>query len=519
MLQLLYPIGFIVCLSGLILWFYHQDNPLRSRTMSQAFLGGFFVYLFSLAFSNGDLSLKLWALFRDLIVIGVVSQCFNLLKSNKVAFLGALATFYLIFYFFGFTQLANTFSAPRSDLSVQGTTGTGHPEDIHEELLVDIDEGHKFAELQDIIKRYGLTYERAFFPKDVDRTNLDDYFVVDVADQNLHLLGQIKQDLMASGIVDFVEENDRVQLAPYQTYTPERKGRTFGLNDPEVIKLWGFEAMQIDRLYDILGSKKVSPKRKALIAILDTGVDAQHEDLRDNFISINSKSDTDKAGHGTHCAGIAGAVSNNKIGVASFSHNNDFINITSIKVLSDFGGGTQQGIIKGIIEATDKGADVLSLSLGGPSSRSRKKAYEDAVKYANEAGAIVIVAAGNSNSNAKNYSPANTPGVITVSAVDTLINKASFSNYVSDVKMGIAAPGVQIYSTIPGSQYTAYNGTSMATPYVAGLVGLLKSLSPDLTTKDAYQLLHTTGQPTGATKMTGRLIQPADAVSQLMQEE
>ena len=82
--------------------------------------------------------------------------------------------------------------------------------------------------------------------------------------------------------------------------------------------------------------------------------------------------------------------------------------------------------------------------------------------------------------------------------------------------MAVAAPGVDIYSTIPGSKYAAFSGTSMATPYVAGLVGLMKSIKPDLTTKEVYKILNETGKATGNTKMTGRMIYPANAVLQLL---
>lgn len=518
MLQILYPLGFIVCISGLILWFYNQENPNRSRLMSQTFLGGFFVYLFSLAFSEGELSLKLWALFRDLMVIGIVSQGFNFLKGNKSLFFGGLALFYTVFYLFGLQKMNQTFSqmvsSPNTSINAEGAAASSD-NGYFGELLVDLADEQQVEDFQQITNTYDLKWERAFYPEKAHQTNLDDYFLVDVQAKHLSQLEEIQEALRNSGLIDWVEENEQVQLKLPEQDHSLRKGKAFGLNDPSVNQLWGFEAMNIDMLYTHLNKNKIKPKRKALIAILDTGVDAKHEDLKDNFKSIRSKYDVDKAGHGTHCAGIAGAVSNNNKGVASFSQNNDFVNITSVKVLSDFGGGTQQGIIKGMIEATDKGADVLSLSLGGPSNRRRQKVYEDAVKYANAAGAIVVVAAGNSNSNSIDYAPANTPGVITVSAVDTMNNRASFSNYVSDLKMGIAAPGVKIYSTIPGDKYTNFNGTSMATPYVAGLLGLLKSIQPELTTKEAYQILNSTGANTGNTKMTGRLIQPAKAVMAL----
>ena len=136
--------------------------------------------------------------------------------------------------------------------------------------------------------------------------------------------------------------------------------------------------------------------------------------------------------------------------------------------------------------------------------------------YALAKGAIVVAAAGNANRNARDFSPVNTRGVIGVSAVDAELNRASFSNYVTDIGMGVAAPGVDIYSAIPGNEYTSYNGTSMATPYVAGLLGLMKSIRPELTAVGAYDILKQTGKDTRNTLETGRVIQPEAAMKKLM---
>lgn len=314
-------------------------------------------------------------------------------------------------------------------------------------------------------------------------------------------------------MVEWTEENEVIHVAPLPAKGAPDVKKRYGVNDPGVEQLWGFDAMGVDKLYSFLNNNKPQATKKARIAILDTGVDANHEDLKANFVSTETSSNNDPRGHGTHCAGIAGAVSNNGIGVASFSQDNKFVSITSIKVLNGSGMGTQQTIIAGMLKAADTGADVLSMSLGGPSNQMRQRAYEKAVKYANDKGGIVVVAAGNSNKNAKDYSPANTPGVIAVSAIDENLNRAFFSNTVNDLSMGIAAPGVNIYSTIPGNQYAAYNGTSMATPYVAGLVGLLKSIRPQLTTREVYDILRATGRATRNSKETGLLIQPQAALS------
>ena len=320
-------------------------------------------------------------------------------------------------------------------------------------------------------------------------------------------------ELVNRGIADFVELNEIVQVSPIvQNNQPAPPPIDYEVNDPALNQLWSFKAMQMQTFYQVLAKAQIKPKKVAKIAILDTGVDGSHEDLNANFISTNPDYDRDAVGHGTHCAGIAGAVSNNAKGIASFSLNNEFVKITSIKVLNDFGGGTQESVIGGIIEAADGGADVISMSLGGPSTDSHQKAYEEAIKYAQKSGAIVIVAAGNSDENAQDFTPANVEGVITVTAVDENLQKAEFSNYITDLKRGIAAPGVGIYATFPNNEYKVLSGTSMATPYVAGLVAVMKALKPELSTDQVYEILRQTGIATKDAAQTGSFIQPAKAV-------
>ena len=522
MLTILYPAGYLLSLLGLIAWFYYQDNPQRSRVMSKLFLGGFFVYLFSLAFADGEVGYKLLILFRDLIILGLTSQFFNFFRKNKLLFVAMLAILLGAFKFFGYQKMVQTFPQPNRQVAPTTTeTITEAPTPpsplaVDGELLVEISENHQIAELQQIVDKYNLSYELAFHPADPISTDLDDYFVVNVPDRLESEIDEIINALIETGLVDHVEDNEVIKLDPMEQSPVPGSSRDFGINDPGVKQLWGFDKMNVDKLYATLSKAKITPKKKALIAILDTGIDAKHEDIKDNYLSTKSNYDNDPQSHGTHCAGIAAAVSNNGVGVASFSKNNKLVQVTSIKVLSPFGGGTQRTIINGMIEAADRGADVISMSLGGRSNDSRQRAYEKAVKYCNEKGAIVVVAAGNSNMDAKGYAPANTDGVITVSALDSELKRAHFSNHVANLKMGIAAPGVGIYSTIPGDKYASYNGTSMATPYVAGLVGLMKSIYPKLTTAEAYMLMNKNGMETGQTKQTGKLIQPEKTIVELL---
>ncbi len=509
MLPIIYTISFLTSLSGLIFWFFYKSNPKMSRRMSRVFLSGFLVYLFSIVFAEGALPYKFSILFRDLLVLGLVSQLFNFFRKKKGVFAVLMAVLYgsVLTHFFGVWH--HTFPQKKMVSNI--------PLDDNWELLVEIKNANKITDLQAVVKNFGLNYEPAFRMKNTGITDLDDYFVLNIPEERDGQIGEVKEALNNSGFVDWVEENEEIKMEPLVAKLPPKVNKKFGINDPGLAYLWGFEAMKVEQLYNLINEKKVKPQRKALIAILDTGIDATHEDLSANFKSSQSKYDRDVVGHGTHCAGIAAAVSNNGKGVASFSRNNEFVEVTSIKVLNDYGAGTQRGIINGILEAADGGADVISLSLGGRSSQSKQRAYRQAVDYANKTGAIVVVAAGNSNTNANQFAPANVRGVIAVSAVDTFLHRASFSNYITDLKMGIAAPGVKIYSSVPGDAYATYNGTSMATPYVSGLVGLMKSLKPNLTTKEAFRILKQTGEDTKNTGETGRLILPAKALKELLE--
>ncbi|MEZ4961663.1 MAG: S8 family serine peptidase [Saprospiraceae bacterium] len=521
MLSQLYPLAFIVSLSALTGWFYFKENEVRSRFFSKVFFGGLAVYSICWLMGQGALGYKMSVLGRELLILAAVPVVLSFFRKMKAGYFIMLLLALAALKYFYFDHLKATFpqkteqvvDTPHSEPAQSSETVP----DPSGELLVEIKDLHRITEIQDVLDEYGLLASPAFSMKDTEATDLDDYFLVNVPPRFEKHLEVVKQALDSTGLVEWSEENEQINIAPIET-TPQRPlprlNKKYGLNDPGLENLWGFEAMNVAGLYEIL--KNAKPKKEALIAILDTGVDANHEDLKDNFTSTQSKYDTDKAGHGTHCAGIAAAVSNNNIGIASFSQTNDFVQVTSIKVLSDGGFGTQQMIINGILEAADRGADVISLSLGGPSSGLRQRAYEKAVQYANNKGAILVVAAGNSNRNANEFTPANVPGVITVSAIDTLLGRASFSNFVQDIKMAVAAPGVKIYSTFPGSQYQTFNGTSMATPYVSGLVGLMKSLRPELTTKEAYKILNGTGTETRGKAETGKLIQPARAIQSLM---
>lgn len=507
---MIYLISFSVVITALLSWFLTQHNELLSKLSRVVLLVGALVHGLSIYAADISASAQFTILYQDLIILGIVGLLgtilsrLNLLNTTLVFIISAALTLFLI------PRLSTAL------YTVSTPTGSSRLA-VNAELLVELEDvqAASSGQLHDWLQSKGCTIQPAFTPQSVHITSLDNYFTVDVPPMSAEQLEALKTKLSTFGGLIALEENERILLDEF-TATPLKHRANYKVNDPGVELSWGFSPMKMDKWYDFMQQNKLRPFQKARLAILDTGIDAQHEDIADKYVSTNKKYDNDPKGHGTHCAGIAAAVSDNNVGIASYALTNEFVSVTSIKVLNAYGMGTQQTIINGIIEAADTGADVISMSLGGRSSDKKQRAYAKAVKYANKKGAIVVVAAGNSNRNANEYAPANAPGVITVTAIDDQLQRAVFSNYINDIPMGIAAPGVNIYSLIPDNKYATFNGTSMATPYVSGLIAMLKSMRPDLTTTQAYELLHQTGIETKNTTETGRLIQPLEAWQQVL---
>ncbi len=221
-----------------------------------------------------------------------------------------------------------------------------------------------------------------------------------------------------------------------------------------------------------------------VVAVVDTGVDPDHPDLSGRvaigYNAFNQTADArDDNGHGTHVAGILGAVTNNAKGIAGVTWE---VTILPVKVLDAAGVGTYSLIADGITYAADHGAKVINLSLGGSAASAT---LEAAVNYAWDKGAVVACAAGNSGT-AVIYPAAYVP-CTAVGATDQNDQKASFSSM--GPGLDVTAPGVAVLSTVPTatctwcdpSGYRVLSGTSMATPHVAGLAALLFSRFPTAT--------------------------------------
>ena len=500
---------FLVCFSTLSLWLLFKDNKEIRKYFGTAFVVSFIFYLAYYLLFPG-----LFGYFK--LAIGVVllfvgGFVLNAFSSNKILFVMLLAAaLFGLWYMPEIPRIPFINSYPTS--SIKGI-------DPNFELLVEMKPGKNANDIKTIIKKYNLQYETAFDVKNADLTDLDDFLVINIPDKKMSDIELIVKELTNSGQVDAVELNEIVPLfEPIKSVKSKKKIGSSVLNDPELDKLWTTEVLQLDTLHRFLAQKNIKPRKKAKIAIIDTGVDGNHQDLSDNYTSTRAEYDEDPQGHGTHCAGIAAAVSNNKKGIASFTPSNDFVEITSIQVFPRSGGTTQRSIIRGMILAIDNGADVLSMSLGGPSTDAAQVAYKAVVEYAAKKGVIIVAAAGNEDTDASKKVPASVVGVISVAATNEENKKANFSNDVSKLKWAIAAPGVNIFSTTPGSQYDFMSGTSMATPYVAGLLGLMKSLDPTLSPEKAFNILNESGLVSKSGKSTGKIIQPLSAVALLFNE-
>ena len=333
------------------------------------------------------------------------------------------------------------------------------------------------------------------------------------------------EELNKSSYVAYAEPNYLIQLSLPDNPTPpgpEQVGVqsvTGAPNDPRYSEQWALDNTgqtggTAGADIDVPGAWAMSTGSNSIVvAVIDTGVDYTHPDLAANIWTnpgeipgngidddgngyiddvhgwdfINNDNDPmDDNGHGTHCAGIIGAIGNNGIGISGV---NQKVKIMPLKFLRADGNGDTAASLNAIAYARKMGANVISCSWGGT---ARSQALADAISATNK---LVVCAAGNSGVNTDiipQYPSAfDYPQILSVAASDASDSIPSFSNY-GPTSVDVAAPGSAILSTYPtalGYQYMKMSGTSMATPHVAGLAALLLSVNPNLTPAQLKQLI------------------------------
>jgi type VII secretion-associated serine protease mycosin len=287
--------------------------------------------------------------------------------------------------------------------------------------------------------------------------------------------------------------------------------RSLGATDPMRGAQWALDKVSFESAWALTRGHGVT------VAVVDTGVRADHEDLQNvvlpgkDYVDPAGNGWNDQNGHGTHVAGIIAAAASNGVGIAGGAPN---VKILPVRVLDANGTGYSSNVASGVIWAADHGARVINLSLGGTTPSAGTRA---AIQYANGKGALVLAAAGNgAQSGNQAIYPAAFPEAVAIGAVGSNLVRAPFSNWGTYVDL--AAPGVNIRSTYNSSRtaYADMSGTSMATPYASAAAALAAAENPKMSAAGIRDALEATAidlGPAGPDGEYGRgLINPAGAV-------
>lgn len=223
--------------------------------------------------------------------------------------------------------------------------------------------------------------------------------------------------------------------------------------------------------FDVTKQWKYSEGENVTVAVIDTGCDLTHEDIKDNLIDginiIDKKSEPqDDNGHGTHVSATIAAI-NNGIGMVGVAPK---AKIMPIKALDGQGSGSNKNVAEGIVWAVDHGADIVTMSLG---SEYPSIHIEKAINYARDKNVVMFCAAGNSGIESGIQYPAKYPHTISIGAIDKNLSLCDFS--CCGEELDFLAPGEDIISAVPGNSYASMTGTSMATPFAVGCAALLLS--------------------------------------------
>jgi len=319
--------------------------------------------------------------------------------------------------------------------------------------------------------------------EDVSLLSLSDFEGLNVTpiDSTL-LLAEIKPGYDEQAITEALQQDPRVSYAE-PNYLFHVASLTSTPNDPGWGQQWHMDEYQIDPVsaWGLVYERQETPQ-EVIVALVDTGVDATHQDLQSHLLpgwnaidASTATEDDSRIGHGTHLAGIIAADSNNQLGISGLAGDLP-ISVLPIKALDAGGVGTMANIARGIKWAADQGAQVINLSFGAHLP-DYPKTLADAIVYAQGKGTLIIAAAGNNGTRVSDFYPACLPGVISVGATGENNIRAPFNNQYPT----FLAPGIDIYSTLPENRYGKLSGTSQAAAVVSSCAALLITAYPNET--------------------------------------
>ncbi|MCP2728059.1 S8 family peptidase [Limnofasciculus baicalensis] len=334
----------------------------------------------------------------------------------------------------------------------KGLANQGEFQSIVLDFREDIPAAQINSEINAIAQKYGVT------PRlNSEFSKTDNIYILE---GNKQILDNLKKSQLSKE-TEYIEPN----YVYSAFYTP---------NDPDYTKQWNMHSINVETAWDETKGSGMT------VAVIDTGISPVPDLETTKFVRgydfVNDQIDAlDDNGHGTHVAGTVAQSTNNGYGVTGVAYE---ASLMPLKVLSGSGSGTVSDIAESIKFAADNGADVINMSLGGGGV---SELMQEAINYAHSKGVVIIAAAGNSGQNSASY-PARYPHVIGVSALDSVGEKAPYSNYGAGVD--ISAPGGSesgkiVQETINPktneSVFAGFQGTSMASPHVAGVAALIKA--------------------------------------------
>jgi serine protease len=338
--------------------------------------------------------------------------------------------------------VANAQMNPRNESMISDTAT-----EIAGEFAVEPIDGLSSADLKQLRLDYDL-HDATSLTDEADKIEVGDV----APDQEDATIARLRHD-------------PRVKFAEHQHVF---RATGFVPNDPMYDQQWNMKRVHA------VDSWNYSTGAGSIVAVIDTGVQEDISDLQGarflkgyNFADDNEDTRDPRALHGTHVSGTVVSVPNNQIGVIGLSYAST---ILPVKALDDRGSGTMAGVALAIRYATDRGANVINMSLGASQSDNLTR---EAVEYALSKNVVVVAAAGNNGDDLPHY-PSAYPGVISVSATDENDQLAKFSSRGKQVV--VAAPGVNVLQQVSDGSFKAFNGTSMASPHTASLASQVVAL-------------------------------------------